>query len=296
MLFKNKIKERLKEEEILNNIYHKDRFLRYIQFFIGLFLCSLSFNIFFIKNQVVYGVSGVGVILKNLYNIDPSLVILIGSILLLFVSFIFLGKEKTANSILGSLLYPVVVKLTEFVIPYIDLSGMETFVMIALGAIISGFGYGLIFKAGFTTGGTDILNQIVSKYGKISMGNAMIFTDGAIILTSGFIFGFVPMIYSFLSLYLISMISDKVIIGISQSKAFYIITEHETDVKSFFQRHLAHGVTVFDVRGGYTGNRQKMIMCILPTKEYFFAKEAIKEIDPNAFFVVTDAYEVSGGE
>ena len=89
--------------------------------------------------------------------------------------------------------------------------------------------------------------------------------------------------------------TDKVILGISESKAFYIITEHETDVKKFILNHLSHGVTVLDGRGGFTGNHQKVIMCIIPTKEYFIAKEGIHAIDPNAFFVVTDAYEVSGG-
>ena len=83
---------------------------------------------------------------------------------------------------------------------------------------------------------------------------------------------------------------------ISQSKAFYIITEHESEVKKFILQNLSHGVTVLDGRGGYTGNHQKVIMCIIPTKEYFVVKEGIYAIDKNAFFVVTDAYEVLGGE
>ena len=115
------------------------------------------------------------------------------------------------------------------------------------------------------------------------------------IISSIFLFGLSGVIYSFLTIYIISIISDKVIIGISSSKAFYVITEHENKVKEFFSTHLSHGVTVFDVTGGYTGNPKRMIMCIIPTKECFFAKEAIKEIDPNAFLVVTDSYEVYGG-
>ena len=102
--------------------------------------------------------------------------------------------------------------------------------------------------------------------------------------------------YSLITLYIISVMTDKVILGISQSKAFYIITEHETAVKQFILKHLNHGVTVLDGRGGYTGNHQKVIMCVIPTKEYFMFKEGIHQIDKNAFFVVTDAYEVSGGE
>ena len=234
-------------------------------------------------------------ILNKLVGIDPALVILIGDIFLLILSYILLGKEKTRGSIIGSLLYPVFVKLTEGYSSFIDLGNADMLVLVLFGAVITGFGLGLIFKSGFTTGGTDILNQIVSKYFKISLGNSMIFTDGLIVVLGLFVFGWEKLMYSMVSLYIISIMTDKVVLGISQSKAFYIITEHETSVKRFITEHLSHGVTVLHARGGYTGDNKKVIMCIVPTKEYFLLKEGIHEIDQNAFFVVTDAYEVSGG-
>ena len=123
----------------------------------------------------------------------------------------------------------------------------------------------------------------------------MIFTDGLIVVLGLFVFGWEKLMYSMVSLYIISIMTDKVVLGISQSKAFYIITDHETSVKRFITEHLSHGVTVLHARGGYTGDNKKVIMCIIPTKEYFLLKEGIHEIDQNAFFVVTDAYEVSGG-
>lgn len=292
MFFKKKIKE----ENVLQSVYEEKKVVRYTEFFVGLTLVAIAFNVFLLPSDVVYGVGGIAVIYKKLYNIDPFIIILIGSLLLLLLSFMLLGVKKTTHSIVGSLLYPVLVKATEFLPKYIDLEGAEPLLIIVVGAAMTGFGLGLIFKAGFTTGGTDILNQIVSKYGKMSIGNAMLFTDGLIIVMSGFVFGFIKLIYSLLSLYIISIISDKVIIGISQSKAFYVITDHETAVKKFILSNLSHGVTVLDVRGGFTGNNQKMIMFIVPTKEYYFAKEGIQKIDQRAFFVVTDAYEVSGGE
>lgn len=287
--------KKTKEDTIISKVKHKDRIVRYIEFILGLLIVALSFNVFFLQYDIVYGVSGIGVMLNHLFGIDPSIVIFIGSMILLVLSFILLGKEKTTNSIIGSILYPVFVKLTTFIIPLVNLDGTEKIVSVGLGAVLAGLGYGLIFRAGFTTGGTDILNQIISKFFKMTIGNAMLFGDGIIILSSVFVFGWTGVIYSFLTIYIISLISDKVIIGISRSKAFYIITEHEDEVKDFFSTHLSHGITVFDVTGGYTGHQKQMIMCILPTKEYYFAKEVIKEIDPNAFFVITDAYEVSGG-
>lgn len=288
--------EKTDDNLILKAIYKKGRVMRYAQFIFGVILVALSFNIFVLPNNIVYGVSGLGVVFYRTLGIDPSLVILVGSILLLILSFFLLGVEKTKNSIVGSLIYPLLVKLTAPIVQYIDLGSTETIVLILFGAVISGFGLGLIFKSGFTTGGSDILNQIVSKYFKMSIGNAMIFTDGIIILISLFAFGWQKFIYSIINMYIISVMTDKVILGISQSKTFYIITEHETSIKKFILNHLSHGVTVLEGRGGYTGNKQKVIMCIIPTKEYFIAKEGIHQIDPDAFFLVTDSYEVFGGE
>jgi len=130
----------------------------------------------------------------------------------------------------------------------------------------------------------------------MSIGSAMLFCEGLIILSSIPVFGFQKFMYSVLSIYLVSVMTDKMILGISQSKAFYIITEHENEVKDFILNYLSHGVTILEARGGYTGNKQKVIMCIVPTKEYFTAKEGIKNIDKDAFFLVTDAYEVAGAE
>lgn len=292
MFFKHKKKF---EENVLKIIYSKDRLKRYIGFVSGVLIVAIAYNLFMVPSKVVYGVGGVGIILQDLFGIAPSLTILVGSILLLILSFILLGKEKTTSSVVGSILYPIFVELTSNIGNYIDLGNASPLLIVIFGAVISGFGLGIIFKTGFTTGGTDILNQIVAKYAKTSVGNAMFFTDGVIIVSGVFVFGWTRLMYSLISLYIISVMTDKVILGISESKAFYIITNHEDEVKNFILSHLSHGVTVLDAKGGFTGKKEKVIMCIIPTKEYFIAKEGIHEIDPNAFFVVTDAYEVSGG-
>lgn len=284
-----------KEENILKTIYEKGKLKRYTQFIVGIILTAMSYNLFMLPSSVVYGVGGLGVMFKKLFNWNPATVILIGSIILLILSFILLGTEKTKNSIVGSLLYPIFVSLTAWIPQYVKLDGADPILIVVFGAVMSGFGLGLIFKSGFTTGGTDILNQIVSKYFKMSLGTSMFFTDGIIIASSVFVFGWTKVMYSIIALYIISIMTDKVILGISQSKAFYIITDHETDIKRYITNTLNHGVTVLDGRGGYTGNNQKVIMFIVPTKEYFVVKEGISQIDPNAFFIVTDAYEVSGG-
>ena len=293
MFFK---KKKVFDDNFIKNINKKGRIIRAAQFLTGVTIVALAFNLLVLPSKIVYGMNGVGVMLNSIYGIDPSLVILIGSSILLILSYFTLGKMKTINSILGTLSVPILIKLTENINHYVVINQDDSLLIVLMGAALTGFGLGLVFKSGFSTGGTDILNQIVSKYFKMSLGNAMFFTDGLIIVCGIFVFGWTNFMYSILSLYIISIMTDKVVLGISNSKAFYIITEHETDVKRFITQYLNHGVTVFDVRGGYTGNNKKMIMCIIPTKEYYLFKEGISNIDSKAFFVVTDSYEVSGGE
>lgn len=290
-MFKKKNKN-----DIITEIYKRGRIVRYMQFLAGLVLTALAFNLFILPSKIVYGMSGIGVILNAICGVNPSVVILIGNVLLLVLSYFTLGFEKTKSSILGSILYPVMVSLTLPLANQINIGDAEPIIIALFGAVLSGFGLGLIFKAGFTTGGTDILNQIVAKYGKISLGNSMFFTDGLIILGGVFVFGWTKLMYSLITLYIISMMTDKVVIGISQSKAFYIITNKEKDVKDFIVSNLNHGVTMLHASGGFSGKNQAVLMCVIPTSEYFLFKESIHKIDKEAFFVVTDAYEVYGGE
>lgn len=289
-------KKKEKYKNIIQDIYSKDRLVRYSQFLFGILLVAASFNLFILPSDIVYGVSGVGVILNKVYGISPSSVILVGSLILLVLSFIVLGKQKTTKTVIGSILYPIFVELTATFPQYVDIGDAEPLVVALFGAVISGFGYGLIFKSGYTTGGTDILNEIVSKYGKMSLGNAMLFTDGIIIACGIFVFGWTKVLYSIINLYIVSIMTDKVILGISQSKSFYIITTHESDIKKFILNELGHGVTLLESQGAFSGHNQKVLMCVIPTREYFIVKEGIHEIDKNAFFVVSDAYEVYGNK
>ena len=97
-------------------------------------------------------------------------------------------------------------------------------------------------------------------------------------------------------LYIISILTDKVLIGISSSKAFYIITEKPDEISSYVINELNHSVTEFNAKGVYNNEKTKVLFTVIPTKEYYKFKEGIEEIDKNAFFTVIDAYEVSGGE
>ena len=277
-------------------IKHKIKIKELIEFIIGCFLVALAFNLFMSPNNLVAGgVSGFSLILKHFFGLNPSTIISIANVFLIILSFLVLGKEKTKATILGSILFPVFVSLTEHLSTYISFKESEMILIAVFGGALQGLGAGLIFRAGYSTGGTDILNMIISKVFKMSLGNSMFFTDGTIIVIGAFVFGFNHLMYSLIILYLISTLTDKVVLGISDSKAFYIITSKEKEVKDFVINELKHGVTEFKAQGGYNSENQTVLMSVVPTREYYKLKEGIHLIDKNAFFVAMDSYEVKGG-
>lgn len=284
-------------EDIVKQIYKKHKIKRYLELILGLIITAISFNLFILPNDIVFGgVSGLSIIFKKFVDIDPSIFIMIASIFCLILSFIFLGEKKTTGSIVGSILFPILVKLTENIGTIINIDMSDQLLLAIFGGVLYGFGAGLVFKAGFTTGGTDIINQIICKYFKVSMGTSMLIIDGLIVLFGAFIFGWTKFMYAIIILYMISLLTDKVLLGISNSKAFYIITNKEKEISDFVINTLGHSITVFDAKGGYTNRKNSVLFTVIPTKEYFKFKEGIHEIDNDAFFTVIDAYEVLGGE
>ena len=275
----------------------KKNIIRIINFMAGLFIFSFSFTFFLLPNNLVFGgVSGLSIIFKEIFNFDTTIFILSVSILLIIISFLVLGKEKTLGTIIGSLLLPVFLEFTEFLAKYIVLEDVDLIISALFGGILAGVGLGLVYKAGFTTGGTDIVNQILHKYFKISLGKAMFIVDIAIVTSSIFVFGFSLFMYAVVVLYLMTVMTDRVILGVGQSKAFYIVTDKTFEVKKYILNNLGHGVTIFDSVGGFSKENQKVFFCVIPTREYYILKEGINKIDDEAFFVVCDAYEVYGGK
>lgn len=300
MLFKNK---KIINNEILKKINKKDRIKRYSFLIIGCFLLAFAFNVFFKPNNIVIGgISGIALVIQKVFGIQTSTFVLVSNLILLIISYFFLGKEVTKYSIIGSILYPLFLYITKDISSLIQFDVDNMILIILFGAIIHGIGSGLTFKYGFSTGGSDVICQIISKYFKISIGNSIKILNTIIILGSGFFmsnnnfFAWSNVMYAIIVVYIVSMLNDKVLLGVSNSKSFYIITEHETSIKNFLMNELKRGVTVLEGRGGYTGDRKKVLMCVIPTKEYFLAKEGILELDKDAIILINDVYQSSGIE
>ena len=292
MFFKKRRERQI--TNIINEVNKKNIVKRYLMLLSGCLIVAFAFNLFFLRYDIVcFGVSGVSIVLKE-FGVDPSTFILLANIFLIIITYFFLGVEEVKNQIVGALTYPIFIKLTLYVTDLIDFGHLEMIVIAIFGGILAGIGYGLIYKSRFSTGGTDVLGLLICKYSKISMGNAMMFVNIAIITIGKMVFSWEIVMYAIVVAYLISIATDKILLGISNSKAFYIVADKDKDdlVIDFLNSLPGVGCTVMDASGGYSNSKQTLILAVGPTKSYFIIKEGLKEIDDSIFYLVCDSYEV----
>lgn len=287
---------RKKMEEVKEKVMPKDIAMKALLFVVGTMLSALAFNLFYVPQGFVGGgLGGVAIILNKIFELDASFVVLIGNTLLIILSLFTLGFKESLMSIVGASVYTVFVYLTEDVPQLINFSFDNILLYVIAAGVIGGIGESIIYKTGFNSGGTSILAFVIQKYKKIPLGKLLRNIGMVIIVAGGFVFGYTAVMYSLLITFISTYLVDKILIGISDSKTFFIQTSKEAEVTEFVLKIIESGVTEFDTKGAYTNKKKKMLMCVVPTEKYSLLKSAIKEIDPEAFIVVSDCYEVLGG-
>ena len=280
------------DKTVLDKIQHKSLIKRYIMFIFAILLYAVTYNIFFVKTDLILGGSG-GIALLFKKYLTPSITIGLLSLLSLSLSVLFMDRKFVINSIAGAILAPLFVELTK----NIDISIPKDDMMLVTicAAVLIGISNGLSSKSGLSSGGIDTMIHILSKKLKLSHGVLYLIINGIIIIAGGFTYGYRIILYALIVLYIVSIITDKVVLGISSNKTFFIVTDKVEEVKSYLLENLSQAVTVLDAIGGYTNNKQEVLMAVVPTIEYFKAREGILEIDNNAFITITDSYQVDGG-
>lgn len=276
----------------------KEALIEGIFFVVGVFLYALCFNLFLIPNDLaVSGFSGVAIVVQKLFGWPASTFIYITNAILLVVSFIFLGWKLTKRNIAGSIMYPLMITVSEPIANFLDnyIIGDDFYLVLLFAIILYGVSSGLIYRTGFSTGGSDIIMQILNKYLNISESKAMIGANSLIIIVGMIVFGFNKGVYSFIILICSTYFIDKIMFGLSDSKVFYIYTKKLRKIKKLILDDFQTGFTSIPSRGGYSQKRGFMIMCVVSNRDYYLFKQKILEIDPQAFIIINSCYEVNGG-
>lgn len=279
---------------IFETIKGNNKISRVIIMIISLTLNAILYNLFLLPlNLVTGGTPGIATITHYVYGINPSIMLFFLSLACVIISFLYLGKERTTGTILALFVYPLLVQLTSPLNQVVS-SEPDILLLVVIAGVISGVANGLMYKTGYSNGGFPIVSQILFEKKQISIAKSSLFINVTIVLIGSFFFGTTTALYAIIFLYINNIVLDKVLLGISDNKAFYIITEKEEEVKEYILQTLDHDVTVFDVKGGFAEKKRRVLMTIIPTREYYRVTEGIRIIDSNVFFVATDAYQVEG--
>ncbi len=289
---------------------------------------AMAYSILIDRNKLVIGgVGGIATILSNAITglkINSSFIILIINVVLLLIALIFVGKKFFLKTLYTSLIYPVyvftfekIILLLQDVVPDLSLTKEELAIklsdialgqnaanaimagsyllVIIFGAVISGFGLGLSLKKGASTGGVDIIQQILLDRFKIPFSISLLMIDGTIVTAAAIYFkDFFMILYGFLFIYLSGVVLDAIVFSGFNSRAVYIITSDPEAVKNKIYSVLERGVTEIYSRGGYRQEDKKMLVCVMSNNEFYKMKTLILEIDKRAFIFVARVSEVHG--
>ncbi len=282
---------------MMNNIKTKNWLSRSILIIISILISAVVYNLFLLPLSLVTGgTSGIATITHYLYDMDPALIILVLSLACCIFSFMYLGKERTAGTLLATILYPIMVKVTADFSTKFVLDTSDILLVVLFAGVLNGVANGLMYKSGYSNGGLPIISQILYEKYQISIAKTSMIMNIIIVCIGGFFFGTTNVLYAIIYLYINNIVMDRVLLGISTNKAFYIMTKKEEEIKDYIINSLHHTVTTFNVKGGFLEDKRKVILTVIPSSEYYKLTEGIKEIDPEAFYVATDSYQVEGAK
>lgn len=263
----------------------------YIFVIFGAAIVAIGFNVFLLPNQIASGgVSGISTLLYSLFQWEPGLVQYAFNVPLFIAGVIILGKNFGVKSFVGTVILPAVVLFTSSWEPWT----MNPLLGALFGGMTVGLGLGLVFRGNASTGGTDLAAQIITKYSGLSLGTSVLLIDGLIVISAAIIFDIELALYALIGLFTTTKTIDVIQLGFSQSKMVYIITSQEQAMKDAIYQQVNRGVTKMTGVGGYTEEVRPILMVVVYQTEFTRLKQAVKAVDPKAFVIVSDAYEVFG--
>ena len=264
---------------------------------------AVSLRLFFVPaNLASGGVSGIAQLINHFTDWPIGLIVLLGNIPLFLLGWRFLGGFKFAMrtavaiitySLFTDLLLRIPIFVTYSQILINDLQG-DIFLNSLYGAIISGIGYGLVYRARGTSGGSDILARILNNWRGISMTQSYLVVDTAVILSAGFVFGWKEALYAMIALYVSGLVAETVLEGSGTVRSALIITSKAEDVRKRVIDEMERGITYIEGRGGYTGSARPILYSVITRAEVAYLKAIVHETDPESFMVIGVAHEALG--
>lgn len=276
----------------------QERLLPYLYIILGTAVLALSIQCFFEPiGLVTGGFTGLAIVIKSLTNgvIKDGVPIWLSNILLntpvFIIAYIIKGRKFVGRTVFGAIMLSVWL----YIIPTMDMSQGDFLLAAIFGAVFSGAGIGLVLRGHATTGGTDMVAALIQmKFKHYSIAQIMQILDGIVVLAGLYVFGIRPGMYAIVAIFVATKVTDIVLEGFRYSKAAYIITNKHEEIAKRIMEDIDRGVTGIHAMGMYTGDEKCVLYCVVSMREIIEVEELVREIDSNAFVIVSDVREVLG--
>ncbi|WP_137665932.1 YitT family protein [Enterococcus hulanensis] len=254
-------------------------------------ILAVSINMFLGPHHIAAGgASGIGILAETTFGINRSVIVLSLNVVVSILAALFLGKKVFFNTLIGSLLFPLALRI----VPTTMLTG-DRLLSVVFGSIIFAIGVAILYNIQASSGGTTIPPLIFEKYWGVNTSLGLLLTDTAIVFMSLYVFGFEEFLFAILSLGITSIVMSYIETGLKRRKVVMVISQqHTTEIHNRLTQEVNRGTTIFDVRGGKENAHREMIMVVITDQEYPKLKKMIDEIDPQSFMITYNVAEVHG--
>lgn len=263
---------------------------------IGAFILASGFVLFITPYKFVPGgVYGISIVIHYLIGTPVGMMALAFDIPLTIIGIKILGPRFGMKTVVGFFSTAIFMDTLTYFYGNQPLVQDDALLSSIFGGLFIGVGLGLIFKAKATSGGSDIIAMIISKYTKLPLGQLMIIVDSLIVLVGLIVFKDwkIPL-YSLIVIFIAGKVVDVILEGMSYSKVLFIVSEHTTEIRNKIVNDLNRGGTLVHGEGMYSGNDKSIVFTVVTRREISMLQEFIHHIDPNAFVTVLNSNEILG--
>ena len=262
---------------------------------IGATLQAGALRIFLIPAKLASGgVSGLAQIINNYTGWPIGVMVFLGNLPLFLLGWRFLGGPRfAARTAFAIISFSILVDIPFSFLPQ---SGITTDIVLnsLFGGVISGIGFGLVYRGRGTSGGSDILARILNSWRGIPVSQSYLMTDALIIFLAGISFSWENALYALVMLYVSGIAAESISQGSNINRTGLIITTKPQPIIDEVFSRLRRGVTVMDARGAYSGETKSILLCVVTRAEIPHLRAITKDIDPAAFLIIGQAHEVRG--
>ena len=262
---------------------------------LGAFIQSVGLRLFLIPARLASGgVSGIAQLINHGTGWPIGLMVLVGNIPLFALGWRFLGGRKfIIRTAFAVAIFSFFVDALTLIMPPEGITD-DILLNSLYGAVVSGIGYGIVYRGQGTSGGSDILARILNRWRGIPISQSYLMVDSAVILTAGFVFGWKEALYALITLYVSGIVTETASQGLSVVRTAMIITSEPELVSEQIFQTLDRGVTLLPGKGAYTGVERTILYCVVTRPETMRLKRIVNEADPDAFMVIGQAHEALG--